>query len=108
MTALQDLETTGQDVIVDCGRLGLVGWPETVLAEADLSVMLCRTHLPAIAATRSWAETVLRGHPAWASPGVMLVGEGQPYSAKRSEEHTSELQSLMRISYAVFCFKKKT
>src|SRR3546814_1057882 len=27
--------------------------------------------------------------------------------AGRSEEHTSELQSLMRISYAVFCFKKK-
>src|SRR3546814_5973512 len=29
-------------------------------------------------------------------------------SAHRSEEHTSELQSLMRISYAVFCLKKKT
>src|SRR3546814_2380784 len=29
-------------------------------------------------------------------------------SADRSEEHTSELQSLMRISYAVFCLKKKT
>src|SRR3546814_4916114 len=28
-------------------------------------------------------------------------------SCKRSEEHTSELQSLMRISYAVFCLKKK-
>src|SRR3546814_3745636 len=28
--------------------------------------------------------------------------------AKRSEEHTSELQSLMRISYAVFCLKKTT
>src|SRR3546814_7438186 len=28
-------------------------------------------------------------------------------SARRSEEHTSELQSLMRISYAVFCLKKK-
>src|SRR3546814_9864982 len=28
--------------------------------------------------------------------------------AMRSEEHTSELQSLMRISYAVFCLKKKT
>src|SRR3546814_5889534 len=27
---------------------------------------------------------------------------------RRSEEHTSELQSLMRISYAVFCLKKKT
>src|SRR3546814_2882572 len=29
-------------------------------------------------------------------------------AGKRSEEHTSELQSLMRISYAVFCLKKKT
>src|SRR3546814_3604315 len=33
-----------------------------------------------------------------------VVGVGQA----RSEEHTSELQSLMRISYAVFCLKKKT
>src|SRR3546814_1844923 len=30
-----------------------------------------------------------------------------PKAFKRSEEHTSELQSLMRISYAVFCLKKK-
>src|SRR3546814_3597253 len=35
---------------------------------------------------------------------------GHPRAAfhQRSEEHTSELQSLMRISYAVFCLKKKT
>src|SRR3546814_7447319 len=33
--------------------------------------------------------------------------EGQPTPAKRSEEHTSELQSLMRISYAVFCLTTK-
>src|SRR3546814_7850011 len=33
--------------------------------------------------------------------------ELQPFPAMRSEEHTSELQSLMRISYAVFCMKKK-
>src|SRR3546814_8223395 len=32
----------------------------------------------------------------------------QPARRIRSEEHTSELQSLMRISYAVFCLKKKT
>src|SRR3546814_4711469 len=31
-----------------------------------------------------------------------------PIALVRSEEHTSELQSLMRISYAVFCLKKKT
>src|SRR3546814_5935882 len=30
------------------------------------------------------------------------------FSTTRSEEHTSELQSLMRISYAVFCLKQKT
>src|SRR3546814_3640588 len=29
------------------------------------------------------------------------------FAARRSEEHTSEIQSLMRISYAVFCLKKK-
>src|SRR3546814_7975828 len=33
--------------------------------------------------------------------------EDQHQSQSRSEEHTSELQSLMRISYAVFCLKKK-
>src|SRR3546814_4995281 len=34
-------------------------------------------------------------------------GEGRVVVSLRSEEHTSELQSLMRISYAVFCLKKK-
>src|SRR3546814_3576740 len=34
-------------------------------------------------------------------------GEFDPAAKHRSEEHTSELQSLMRISYAVFCLKKK-
>src|SRR3546814_8669826 len=34
-------------------------------------------------------------------------GHGRPLEPDRSEEHTSELQSLMRISYAVFCLKKK-
>src|SRR3546814_2976104 len=37
---------------------------------------------------------------------VPRITETQNYVA-RSEEHTSELQSLMRISYAVFCLKKK-
>src|SRR3546814_1529724 len=35
------------------------------------------------------------------------LGAGIYYVGFRSEEHTSELQSLMRISYAVFCLKKK-
>src|SRR3546814_3983385 len=41
--------------------------------------------------------------------GVGLEGQAEQRdgAAARSEEHTSELQSLMRISYAVFCLKKK-
>src|SRR3546814_4787650 len=38
---------------------------------------------------------------------VMSRASGTARSGSRSEEHTSELQSLMRISYAVFCLKKK-
>src|SRR3546814_6094929 len=40
---------------------------------------------------------------AWCDPAIAPLGD----SRARSEEHTSELQSLMRISYAVFCLKKK-
>src|SRR3546814_10537985 len=40
-------------------------------------------------------------------PGDDPMARSGP-AATRSEEHTSELQSLMRISYAVFCLKKKT
>src|SRR3546814_16595499 len=41
--------------------------------------------------------------------GIHATGDGDDgfFHGKRSEEHTSELQSLMRISYAVFCLKKK-
>src|SRR3546814_2174200 len=38
----------------------------------------------------------------------LAAGGDLAQRARRSEEHTSELQSLMRISYAVFCLKKKT
>src|SRR3546814_18217428 len=48
------------------------------------------------------------------APCTVLVELGGAFAQvggapeRRSEEHTSELQSLMRISYAVFCLKKKT
>src|SRR3546814_7805201 len=43
---------------------------------------------------------------AWVERQMHQLG-GPEYLSERSEEHTSELQSLMRISYAVFCLKKK-
>src|SRR3546814_9869258 len=42
-----------------------------------------------------------------AAPGWAKLGLTEPREHLRSEEHTSELLSLMRLSYAVFCLKKK-
>src|SRR3546814_6783854 len=39
--------------------------------------------------------------------GACVISKVDPSEGMRSEEHTSELQSLMRISYAVFCLKKQ-
>src|SRR3546814_6091701 len=52
---------------------------------------------------RTRRGAVRSGHPARRKAGA-AEGTGR---RRRSEEHTSELQSLMRISYAVFCLKKK-
>src|SRR3546814_9778173 len=43
----------------------------------------------------------------WRKIRRLRRADGRGQGAGRSEEHTSELQSLMRLSYAVFCFKKK-
>src|SRR3546814_2904270 len=54
-----------------------------------------------------------KNDPDWIAADLLSQSEHDPTSQSilftddRSEEHTSELQSLMRISYAVFCLKKK-
>src|SRR3546814_3599342 len=55
-------------------------------------------------AIRTELVKTLGGQPKWAAGFIHHAAR----SEVRSEEHTSELQSLMRISYAVFCLKKKT
>src|SRR3546814_3802068 len=60
----------------------------------------------------STSEEVVRSTPSTApirsvSASMSPIVGTTPVAAKRSEEHTSELQSLMRNSYAVFCLKKK-
>src|SRR3546814_5344873 len=60
--------------------------------------------------TRSEGSTPRRHHRD-GPVGLSQSGQQRPWLSfhfpRRSEEHTSELQSLMRISYAVFCLKKK-
>src|SRR3546814_10867576 len=50
---------------------------------------------------------LVRDHQVIEDAGPVVGEEAVALAAHRSEEHTSELQSLMRISYAVFCLKKK-
>src|SRR3546814_1363697 len=55
------------------------------------------------------AEALSRSYGIYSVPTIVVGGKYATGPAMtRSEEHTSELQSLMRISYAVFCLKKKT
>src|SRR3546814_2122234 len=53
---------------------------------------------------RGWGDSHRNGH-GWTDARKSIWDSVNTYY--RSEEHTSELQSLMRISYAVFCLKKK-
>src|SRR3546814_7710914 len=56
------------------------------------------------------AEQAIEAGQAWLDKArpIGRIADDVVRLAGRSEEHTSELQSLMRISYAVFCLKKKT
>src|SRR3546814_7685853 len=74
------------------GPLGTTQLPPTHLTKGSAS------HLGALSAVI----------PPVGQNRAICKGAASAFNAGRSEEHTSELQSLMRISYAVFCLKKKT
>src|SRR3546814_5920124 len=76
----------------------MVGSAQPFFSKWWCSGAMAKTRLPVNLKEKTWTmtETVSRTN----RPPTMA-------STSRSEEHTSELQSLMRISYAVFCFKKK-
>src|SRR3546814_2197100 len=81
------------------------GYGDDVLARAR-EVTDATASIVASRGLRGWEQLAAvrakySGEPWW--PAI----QGEFTGMVRSEEHTSELQSLMRISYAVFCLKKK-
>src|SRR3546814_7790651 len=74
--------------------------PHTLSNDGDPVDILIANNIPVI------PGAVVRVRPI----GMLIMEDeaGEDEKVLRSEEHTSELQSLMRISYAVFCLKKKT
>src|SRR3546814_4537520 len=82
----------GADQMLSCNEMWFDKPPDRDHAAAQLRALSGKTH------TLWTAVCVVRdGSRLW-----------HHNAAARSEEHTSELQSLMRISYAVFCLKKNT
>src|SRR3546814_2270471 len=89
-------------------RAGVIGCQRTFQRTQHLGTMILGFHVDEIEnddaaeiAQSQLARNRLRGFEIGLQHRLFEI-------AMRSEEHTSELQSLMRISYAVFCLKKKT
>src|SRR3546814_10608341 len=70
------------------------------------TIRLCSRNRPTMLFTRMFSDSP--GTPGLRQQMPRTIRSMATPACERSEEHTSELQSLMRISYAVFCLKKKT
>src|SRR3546814_3039932 len=89
--------------------LGLSGPQGLALGRLPLlgAVLRSRAATLGFAIVAAWA--VVAALAPWLAPyDPTIIDFAAAADPTRSEEHTSELQSLMRISYAVFCLKKKT
>src|SRR3546814_3300159 len=106
--------------IIAQGELRLTGEPREAIASLDGRVWK-KTVDKAALDEHFAAHSVLSSRLVAGQPVIHVLSDDNPgegfaavppdledvYFGERSEEHTSELQSLMRISYAVFCLKQK-
>src|SRR3546814_5995013 len=97
----------------DTATTALYTYGHTLSLHVALPICRSDNRLPACLVDHFHAKRLGLGQlAASAGPGNDQIGLGRNRArylrAKRSEEHTSELKSLMRLSYAVFCLKKKT
>src|SRR3546814_10265006 len=102
---------TNLGVHIKTGRDDVLAWVTTlddgkVVPQADISVLNCSGVV--LARGQTGADGIWHHRGQLNAPDYCEdTGLGGLYVSARSEEHTSELQSLMRISYAVFCLNKK-
>src|SRR3546814_4609031 len=89
--------------------LGLPSETKTVLAEGTSAGKIASGSADASALAKTAQDVISRDESLTSlTTKAKAKADGKLAAQTRSEEHTSELQSLMRISYAVFCLKKKT
>src|SRR3546814_9113802 len=95
---------TSSDVLDTTLAVQLAQASDILLADLDDLLAAIRRR----AEEHKYTPCIGRSHGIHAEPVTFGLKLAQAYAEfTRSEEHTSELQSLMRISYAVFCLKKK-
>ncbi|MFZ0530120.1 MAG: hypothetical protein WAL91_06245 [Propionicimonas sp.] len=99
LDALRALASTGTDVIVDGGRLGLNGWPRPLVLGSDLTLLVMSSDLPSLAAARSWADTLAAEDLAGHAIRVVVVGAGRPYGV-REVARTLGVPVLASIEWA--------
>lgn len=78
LDVLQRLDEAGHDVIVDAGRLGLVGCPHDLIDRADVVVLVTRNSLVSLAGARSWAanlRTRFAEHGGVSRLGLLIVND---------------------------------
>ena len=84
---LKELNTSDLDVRVDVGRIGSAHSALPLVASADLSLLLTRTNLPAVAATVSrcpqLVELTSEHGPSTGSRGLLVIGDGQPFTGRQ-------------------------
>src|SRR3546814_8640958 len=96
----------GADTLVSLGALGAYGYSVYAVAIGAEAVYFDTVTMVLVIFTLGRYLEALGRARALRSLAPLLAAE-EAKASVRSEEHTSELQSLMRISYAVFCLKKK-
>src|SRR3546814_2292197 len=74
---------------------------------SDWSSDVCSSDLQTISANYQFRIVIKKTASLYREISALAANASPIQKVQRSEEHTSELQSLMRISYAVFCLKKK-
>src|SRR3546814_7829022 len=108
LAAIERIDVVADGASALCGSDAVAGVANVMLRrDIDAVVTSARLGLATEGGAVTQQYNVVAG-PSWNSGGFMAAFDFQRATeVTRSEEHTSELQSLMRISYAVFCLKKK-
>src|SRR3546814_7039155 len=106
MTALATMKRHARALLAALAALALIVTPALAMRVSPMVVEMESRGTNAVA--RIEVQNINPGNLAFETRVFRMEIDKDGNIVERSEEHTSELQSLMRISYAVFCLKKKT